>query len=201
MNATPRPYGGAGGASDRPVTPDELRSATFSRASLARRGFAEEEVRAVMRRAAETLGVQMAENSRLRAEVQRQRDWIRAHNVTAGPTPTGLPGVDAVLQHAQDQQAAERMIAHTREQAKAMLRAARLQAEAVLRQSREQAAQIAAEAAAHHAAQAGHAHVERLVASVREAARVLVAETDAFTAQQAQPALPPPPSAAAPQQV
>ncbi|WP_406841644.1 DivIVA domain-containing protein (plasmid) [Streptomyces sp. AHU1] len=179
MNATDN-FRGSGELPVRPVTPDELRSATFSRAPLTRRGFAEDEVRLAIRRAADALGMQLEDNRRLRAELQRQRDWIRAHNVGGGATSTGVPGVDTVLQVVRDQQAADRTIAYAREQAKALVQTARAQAQALVEQSKKEAARLVAEASGPKGSPFDEADVTRLVTLVKHAARQLAAEAEAF---------------------
>ncbi|RSO03359.1 hypothetical protein DMH18_37765 [Streptomyces sp. WAC 06783] len=126
---------------ERWVTPETLRLMTFPRAPLVRRGYSEQAVHDALRRCAQALTALTKENDRLRADMQRHRDWIRANNIGDGSSLTGVPPVDAVLQQARAQQSAEQTITAAREQARNMLRAARAQAEAILQQGWVQAAQ------------------------------------------------------------
>ncbi|WP_329530485.1 hypothetical protein OG568_05115 [Streptomyces sp. NBC_01450] len=184
MNGTTQ-SGGGESVFDRPVTPEELRSMTFPRAPLTRRGYVEEDVHATLRRAAEALGHQIEDNTRLRVDLQRQRDWIRANNITGDSTPIGVPGVDAVLQQARAQELADQTISNAHRQAKGLVQAARAQAEAILRQSHEQASMMVAQATTQGLGEAGHESVERLVAAVRRTAEALMADVDAISAQRA----------------
>ncbi|MGW5355154.1 DivIVA domain-containing protein [Streptomyces sp. NPDC004031] len=168
---------------DRPVTPEALRSMTFPRAPLTRRGYSEDAVHDALRRAAATLTTVMEENDRLRTDMQRHRDWIRANNIGDGSSPTGVPTVDAVLQQARAQQSAEQTVVAAREQARTMLRAARAQAEAVLQQLRE-----------HEGGEGTQEETERLLTYLRQIAQSLTVTVDQYSVKNTPPA----PSAAAP---
>ncbi|GGJ28289.1 hypothetical protein GCM10010121_044520 [Streptomyces brasiliensis] len=159
------------------LTPEALRSMTFPRAPLTRRGFSEEAVQDALRRCAATLTALTEENDRLRADMQRHRDWIRANNIGDGSAPTGVPSVDAVLQQARAQQSAEQTVAAAREQARNMVRAARAQAEALLQQMREQGKQ---------AADGDQEETERLISYLRQIAQSLAVTADQYATKQAQ---------------
>jgi hypothetical protein len=144
---------------------------TFPRAPLTRRGYSEEPVHDALRRCAAALTALTEENDRLRADMQRHRDWIRANNIGDGASPTGVPTVDAVLQQARAQQSAEQTVLAAREQARTMLQAARAQAEAVLRQMRENAA---------HGGDGDPEETERLISYLRQIAQSLAATADQY---------------------
>jgi cell division septum initiation protein DivIVA len=157
------------------VTPEALRTMTFPRAPLTRRGYSEEPVHAALRRCAAALTALTEENDRLRTDMQRHRDWIRANTIGDGSAPTGVPTVDAVLQQARAQQSAEQTVIAAREQARTMVRAARAQAEAILQQMREQDNQ---------AAEGAQEETERLVSYLRQIANSLTATADQFAVKQ-----------------
>ncbi|SFY48305.1 DivIVA domain-containing protein [Streptomyces sp. F-1] len=153
------------------VTPEALRSMTFPRAPLTRRGYSEEAVHDALRRCAQALTALTEENDRLRADMQRHRDWIRANNIGDGGSPTGVPTVDAVLQQARAQQSAEQTVTAAREQARNMVRAARAQAEALLQQQWEQAAQ---------STENDQEETERLISYLRQVAQSLTVTADQY---------------------
>lgn len=161
---------GARHPAQRPVTPESLRAMTFPRAPLTRRGYSEEPVHDALRRCAAALTALTEENDRLRADMQRHRDWIRANNIGDGNTPTGVPTVDAVLQQARAQQSAEQTVLAAREQARTMLRAARAQAEAILRQMQENGGQD----------EGDQEETERLISYLRQIAQSLNVTADQF---------------------
>jgi cell division septum initiation protein DivIVA len=146
---------------------------TFPRAPLTRRGYNEEAVHDALRRCAAAVTALTEENDRLRSEMQRHRDWIRAHNIGDGSGPTGVPAVDAVLQQARAQQSAEQTVHAAREQARNMVRAARAQAEAILQQRWEQATQ---------AADGDQEETERLISYLRQIAQSLTVTADQYSA-------------------
>lgn len=173
---------GAHHPADPGVTPEALRSMTFPRAPLTRRGYSEEPVHNALRRCAAALTALAEENGRLRADMQRHRDWIRANNICdSGTVPTGVPTVDAVLQQARAQQSAEQTVFAAREQARTMLRAARAQAEAILQQMREQDGQATDEEEA-----------ERLISYLRQIAQSLTVTADQYATKHTGPATPTP---------
>ncbi|WP_225845923.1 DivIVA domain-containing protein [Streptomyces sp. HPF1205] len=168
---------GARHPAQRPVTPESLRAMTFPRAPLTRRGYSEEPVHDALRRCAAALTALTEENDRLRADMQRHRDWIRANNIGDGTTPTGVPTVDAVLQQARAQQSAEQTVLAAREQARTMLRAARAQAEAILRQMQENGGQDDGD----------QEETERLISYLRQIAQSLNVTADQFATKHTTP--------------
>jgi DivIVA domain-containing protein len=166
---------------ERRVTPESLRSMTFPRASLARRGYSEEAVHDALRRCASELIVLAEENDRLRTDMQRHRDWIRANNIGDGSTPTGVPTVDAVLQQARAQQSAEQTVVAAREQASGMVRAARMQAEAILQQIQERGGRSNGD---------DKEETERLISYLRQIAQSLTVTVDQYATKHTPPGLP-----------
>ncbi|MEU6419841.1 DivIVA domain-containing protein [Streptomyces spiralis] len=164
------------------MTPEELRSMNFPRAPLTRRGYSEEAVHDALRRCAATVTALMEENDRLRTDMQRQRDWVRANNIGDGSGPTGVPPVDAVLQQARAQQSAEQTVTAAREQARNMVRAARAQAEAILQQRWEHASQ---------AADGDQEETERLISYLRQVAQSLTVTADQYATKRTQMLSPP----------
>jgi hypothetical protein len=164
---------------------------SFPRAPLTRRGYSEQPVHDVLRRCAATLTALTEENDRLRTDMQRHRDWIRANNIGDGNSPTGVPTVDAVLQQARAQQSAEQTVFAAREQARTMLRAARAQAEAILQELREQGSK---------AGEGDKEETERLISYLRQIAQSLTVTADQYATKHvpASPALAPPTPAHAP---
>ncbi|WP_335973166.1 MULTISPECIES: DivIVA domain-containing protein [Streptomycetaceae] len=160
------------------MTPETLRSMTFPRAPLTRRGYNEEAVHDALRRCAAELLALAQENDRLRTDMQRHRDWIRANNIGDGAGPTGVPTVDAVLQQARAQQSAEQTVVAAREQARNMVRAARIQAEAVLEQLRAQDGRTAG---------GEQEETERLISYLRQIAQSLTVTVDQYATKHAQP--------------
>jgi DivIVA domain-containing protein len=163
------------------VTPETLRSMTFPRAPLTRRGYSEEAVHDALRRCAGALTALAEENDRLRTDMQRHRDWIRANNI-GDSGATGVPTVDAVLQQARAQQSAEQTVSAAREQARNMVRAARAQAEAVLQQIREQDNQ---------AADGDQEETEQLISYLRQIAQSLTVTAEQYATKHAHTPSPP----------
>ncbi|MEU0837073.1 DivIVA domain-containing protein [Streptomyces sp. NPDC005969] len=165
------------------MTPEALRSMTFPRAPLTRRGYNEEAVHDALRRCSQVLTALTEENDRLRGDMQRHRDWIRANNIGDGSGPTGVPTVDAVLQQARAQQSAEQTVSAARDQARNMVRAARAQAEAILQQRWEQATQ---------ANESDQEETERLITYLRQIAQSLTVTADQYDTKRpaASPAAP-----------
>ena len=64
MNRTGRHHEGSGDPAGRMVTPEALRSMTFTRAPLRRRGYVEDEVHVAISRAAAALSSLAEENAR-----------------------------------------------------------------------------------------------------------------------------------------
>ncbi|WP_236791354.1 DivIVA domain-containing protein [Amycolatopsis sp. GM8] len=154
----------------RVLTPERIRSITFSRTPLGRRGVDPDEVELFQHRLAEEIAAGEAENARLRAEVDRLRDWYRSHGENVDPVL--LPrtvNVEAVNLLSEAQLQAEAYIAQAEAQCRRLTGDARRQAVALLSDA-EQRAEIAAQ----EVARAQHASPdERHTAEVEEMERRL----------------------------
>jgi len=132
-----------------PLTPEKLRTAEFGRAPFGRRGYNEEEVRRFLGRVAEDIRQTDGEVARLRAEIDRLRNYYRevGANVDArSGRPT--PSVQAVAVMSRAQQAADAQVAQADEYARQLVLAARRRYEEILYEAQRQAANAADEAAA-----------------------------------------------------
>lgn len=134
-----------------------------------------------LRRCAAELTALAQENDRLRTDMQRHRDWIRANNISDGTNLTGVPTVDAVLQQARAQQSAEQTVVAARDQARTMVRAARVQAEAILQQIREQDGKSSG---------ADQEETERLISYLRQIAQSLTVTVDQYATKHTSTDLP-----------
>ncbi|GHF39166.1 cell division septum initiation protein DivIVA [Amycolatopsis bartoniae] len=178
-------------AARRILTPERIRSITFSKSPLGRRGIDPDEVELFRHRLAEEIAAGEAENMRLRAEVERLRDWYRSHGENVDPVL--LPrqvDVEAVALLSEAQLQAEAYIAQAEAHCRRLTGDARRQAMTLLRDA-EQRAEVAAqdavrvyraEAGQHHAAEVEE--LERRLAWLRafcHAVQVqLHAASDAF---------------------
>ncbi|HKN96125.1 MAG TPA: DivIVA domain-containing protein [Pseudonocardiaceae bacterium] len=109
------------------LTPDRVRTTVFSRASIARRGYDMDEVHLFLQRVAEDIAASEREKGKLRAEINRLRDWYRNRG----------HDVDATRQASQ---------AHAKAQAVQMLSDAQLQVEAYVAQAQAYSRRVAVEA-------------------------------------------------------
>jgi cell division initiation protein len=161
-----------------PLTPERLRTADFSRAPLGRRGYNEDEVRRFLSRVAEDVGHADIELSRLRAEVERLRNYYRDAGVNVDSRSSRpAPSAQAVAMMSQAQQSADAQIAQAEEFAKQLVATARQRYEEIVQQARFQAAQAADEAARTHRPGAHgtfdeQEHLERRIAWLRMFAQV-----------------------------
>jgi DivIVA domain-containing protein len=153
-----------------PLSPDRVRNWEFSRTSLGRRGYNEDDVRLFLARVAEELATADAEKSALRSEVRRLRNYYRERGVDvdgaagtgtgagagtgAGPGPGGRPGAGegptlaAINLMSQAQQAADAQVAQAEEYSRRLVQQAREQYEDILRQAAAQATEAAERAGA-----------------------------------------------------
>ncbi|GAB2966595.1 DivIVA domain-containing protein [Amycolatopsis acidiphila] len=131
----------------RILTPERIRSITFSKSPLGRRGIDPDEVELFQRRLAEEMAAGEAENARLRAEVERLRDWYRSHNENIDPAlVTAQVNVEAVNLLSEAQLQAEAYIAQAEAHCRRLTGDARRQATTLLRDA-EQQAEVAAQQA------------------------------------------------------
>jgi DivIVA domain-containing protein len=131
-----------------PVTPEQLRTVEFGRAPFGRRGYHEEEVHRFLSRVAEDVSNSDAEKARLRAEIDRLRNYFRKAGVNLDDRSSRpAPSTDAVMVMSRAQQAADAQIARAEEYARQLVAEARKRYEAVLVEAQRQAAQAAEQAA------------------------------------------------------
>ncbi|KAA9150644.1 hypothetical protein FPZ12_040780 [Amycolatopsis acidicola] len=150
----------------RALTPERIRSVTFSKSPIGRRGVDPSEVELFQRRLAEEIAAGEAENARLRAEVDRLRDWYRAHGENVDPSLMPIQiDVEAVNLLSEAQLQAEAYIAQAEAHCRRMAGDARRHASALLHDAQERAeiaAQQAVEAYRAHAGEERTAQVEEL---------------------------------------
>ncbi|GLY66763.1 DivIVA domain-containing protein [Amycolatopsis taiwanensis] len=150
----------------RVLTPEQVRSITFSKSPLGRRGVDPSEVELFQRRLAEEIAAGEAENARLRAEVERLRDWYRqrGENVDQAAPKRQHVDVTAVNMLSEAQVQAEAYIAQAEAHCRRLTGDARRQAGALLEEARQRAEAAAQEAVQTYRAEAGTDHA----ASVEE---------------------------------
>lgn len=131
----------------RVLTPEQVRNVTFSKAPLGRRGVDAGEVELFQRRLAEEIAAGEAENARLRAEIERLRDWYRkrGENVDQAPTAQQV-NVTAVNLLSEAQLQAEAYIAQAEAHCRRLTGDARRQAAALLEEAQQRAERAAADA-------------------------------------------------------
>jgi cell division septum initiation protein DivIVA len=176
----------------RILTPERIRSIIFSKSPLGRRGVDAEEVELFQRRLAEEIAARETENCRLRAEVDRLRDWYRSHGENVDPALLPIQmDVEAVNLLSEAQLQAEACIAQAGAHSRRVTGDARRHADALLRDAQQRAEAAAQEAVQAYRARAGGNHaaeieeMERRLAWLRafcHAVQVqLHAASDAFT--------------------
>ncbi|NKQ53603.1 hypothetical protein HFP15_12015 [Amycolatopsis sp. K13G38] len=133
----------------RILTPERIRSLTFSKAPIGRRGVDASEVELFQRRLAEEIAAGEAENARLRAEVDRLRDWYRNHGENVDPALVPVQvDVAAVNLLSEAQLQAEAYIAQAEAHSRRVTGEARTQATALV-QDAQRRAEAAAQQAVH----------------------------------------------------
>lgn len=150
----------------RVLTPEQIRSVTFSKSPIGRRGVDPGEVELFQRRLAEEIAAGEAENARLRAEVDRLRDWYRqrGENVDRKAATAQRLDVTAVNMLSEAQVQAEAYIAQAEAHCRRLTGDARRQASALLEEAQQRAEVAAQEAVQAYRAEAGPEHA----ASVEE---------------------------------
>src|SRR5487761_1546842 len=128
-------------ASYEPMTPESVRSATFTPSRLGRRGLDEAEVRAFCADVSDGLGRLMNDNSMLQAEVMR---------LLEGKGRSGIQPEDghvqAVYVLSKAQQTADRYVADAQEYSRELAEAARLRRDEILGEAKMRASMILEEA-------------------------------------------------------
>ncbi|MDA0631947.1 DivIVA domain-containing protein [Nonomuraea sp. MCN248] len=131
----------------RPITPDRVRKQEFSRTTLGRRGYSEDEVRSFLYRVADDLAAGDQEKADLRAYIDRLKQWYRQHGVSAEHVvPQQALSVDAINILSRAQQTADVQIAEAENYARRILREARQQYETILTEAQRQAEEAADQA-------------------------------------------------------
>jgi DivIVA domain-containing protein len=150
----------------RVLTPEQIRSITFSKSPIGRRGVDANEVELFQRRLAEEIAAGEAENARLRAEVDRLRDWYRARGENVDQSAAAAPRADvtAVNMLSEAQLQAEAYIAQAEAHCRRLTGDARRQAGALLAEAQQRAEAAAQRAVQAYRAEAGNDHA----ASVEE---------------------------------
>lgn len=147
----------------RILTPERIRSVIFSKSPLGRRGVDAEEVELFQRRLAEEIAAGEAENARLRAEVDRLRDWYRSHGENVDPALLPIQvDVEAVNLLSEAQLQAEACIAQAEAHSRRVISGARQHAEALLRDAQQRAEAAAQEAVQAYRARAGGKHTAEI---------------------------------------
>lgn len=131
-------------------TPERVRKTEFSRAPLARRGYNEDEVELFRTRVADAIAHADAEKGKLRAEIERMRDYFRQHGVMVDSSDEGASNrsadVASINAMSRAQQSADAQIAQAEDYARRIVTQARQQYEEILQQGQEQAAEAAEQA-------------------------------------------------------
>jgi DivIVA domain-containing protein len=140
------------------LTPDLVRSATFSSARFGRRGLDEAQVDEFCEWVADGIGLLLNDNSMLQAEILR----LRARLLEGGKGKPGIAPEDAHVQAvnvlSRAQQTADQYVAGAQEYSRELAEEARLRRDELLREAKVRASMILeeAQASALHAAEAAH---------------------------------------------
>jgi DivIVA domain-containing protein len=132
-------------ASHEPMTPESVRSATFTSSRLGRRGLDEAEVRAFCADVSDGLGRLMNDNSMLQAEVMRLRERLLEGKGRSGVQPED-GHVQAVYVLSKAQQTADRYVADAQEYSRELAEDARMRSDEILREAKVRASMILEEA-------------------------------------------------------
>ena len=132
-------------ASYEPMTPESVRSATFTSSRLGRRGLDEAEVRAFCADVSDGLGRLMNDNSMLQAEVMRLRERLLEGKGRSGVQPED-GHVQAVYVLSKAQQTADRYVADAQEYSRELAEDARMRSDEILREAKVRASMILEEA-------------------------------------------------------
>jgi DivIVA domain-containing protein len=144
-------------ANNEPLTPERVRSATFSSSRLGRRGLDESEVRAFCEQVSDGIGRLLNDNSMLQEEVVRLRGRLLEGRGNAGPQPEDAH-VQAVYVLSKAQQTADRYVADAQEYSRELAEDAHLRHDEILREAKVRASMILEEA---HTSASRAAHAVR----------------------------------------
>ena len=169
-------------ANSEPLTPDSVRSATFSSARLGRRGLDEADVRAFCEHVSEGLGLLLNDNGMLQAEVLRLRERLLEGKGRSGVQPED-GHVQAVYVLSKAQQTADRYVADAQEYSRELAVEARQRHDDILREAQVRASVILdeAHASASQAASAVPYSQEPLPASDRQQLEAEIAYLRTFS--------------------
>jgi DivIVA domain-containing protein len=137
-------------ANDERLTPEQVRSATFTPARLGRRGLDEAQVRAFCEWVSEGVGRLLNDNSALQAEIGRLRGRLLDGRGRLGIEPEDVH-VQAVHALSKAQQTADRYVADAQEFSRELAAEGRLRRDEILREARVRASVILGEAHANAA--------------------------------------------------
>jgi cell division initiation protein len=143
------------------MSPERVRTQEFSRTPLGRRGYDIEEVRRFLARMAQDVAAADAEKARLRAEIERLKNYFRSRNVDVDNQRNAdsetWPNIAAINLMSRAQQAADAQVAQAEDYCRRLVAQATQQYEDILRQAAEEAQQAAERA---RAAEAEHASLD-----------------------------------------
>ncbi|MGI5273409.1 DivIVA domain-containing protein [Nonomuraea sp. CA-218870] len=128
----------------QPITPDRVRKQQFSRTTLGRRGYSEDEVRSFLYRVADDMAAGDKEKADLRAYIDRMKQWYKEHGIsTEHAVPQQGLSVDAINMLSRAQQTADVQIAEAENYARRIVGEARQQYEVILTEAQRQAEEAA----------------------------------------------------------
>lgn len=153
------------------LTPDRVRSMSFPRTPLGRRGLSEEHVAMFQQRVADELAARDATEASLRAKAAHYKNtlvqWQREHSGDrledpGGHLPAVRPSIEAVNILSQAQQEADAYVAQTQEYCRQLAATARDHADEILAEARSRAEAAAEEAVHGYRARAGDTYAAEL---------------------------------------
>ncbi|OPG14535.1 DivIVA domain-containing protein [Microbispora sp. GKU 823] len=139
------PWGSPAGER-QPLTPDRVRKQEFTRTSLGRRGYSEDEVRSFLYRVAEDMAASDKEKADLRAYIDRMKQWYKEHGMNPEQAAPQTLNVDAINILSRAQQTADAQIAEAEDYARRIVSQARRQYEELLMEAQRQAEEAANQA-------------------------------------------------------
>jgi DivIVA domain-containing protein len=128
-----------------PTSPDQIRHHQFTEVGFVRRGYKAEEVDVYMAKLAREVDQWAIGYSKLRAEVNRLRNWYRDHDIDTDAMQRRQVSVEAANILVNAQQQADQIIADAHAQARHVQSDARTHGHAILEHARRDAEQAAYE--------------------------------------------------------
>ena len=132
-------------ANGEPMTPENVRSVTFSSARFGRRGLDEADVRAFCDQVADGVGRLINDNGMLQAEIMRLRERLLDGKGKSGVQPED-GHVQAVYVLSKAQHTADRYVADAQEYSRELAEDARMHRDEILREAKVRASMILEEA-------------------------------------------------------